>query len=223
MDEETLKAIAGQLRQPTGEYAIQVGEKMNEGNLHINLNTIEALNLTTGDNILEIGMGNGFFVKNILSTDNSIKYTGCDFSEIMVGEARKQNENFIANGQAEFHLTDANELPFEKETFDKVFTINTIYFWDNPQKVLAEIWRVLKPKGQVIISVRPKSIMVHYPFVKYGFKTFSNGDLSELISKNNFKVVDVIEKEEPDVEINGELTKTATLIITAEKNERNIN
>lgn len=217
MDEETLKAIAGQLRQPTGEYAIQVGEKMNEGNLHINLNTFEALHLTTGDNILEIGMGNGYFVKNILSADNSIKYTGCDFSEIMVDEARKRNEKFVANGQAEFHNADANELPFDSVSFDKVFSINTIYFWDNPQIVLAEIWRVLKPKGQVTISVRPKSIMEHYPFVKYGFKTFAKDDLTELIAKNNFRVVDIIEKDEPEVEINGELTKTATLLIRAEK------
>ncbi len=217
MDEETLKAIAGQLRRPTGDYAIQVGEKMNEGNLHINLNTFEALNLATGDNILEIGMGNGFFVKNILSADSSIKYVGCDFSEVMVDEARKQNENFIANGQAQFHNTDANELPFETSTFDKVFSINTIYFWDEPQIVLAEIWRVLKPKGQVTISIRPKSIMEHYPFVKYGFKTFTKEDLTELISKNNFNLVNILEKDEPKVEINGELTKTATLLITAEK------
>ena len=62
-------------------------------------------------------IGNGFFVKNILSADNSIKYTGCDFSEIMVDEARKQNVNFIASGQAKFLKADANELPFEKETF----------------------------------------------------------------------------------------------------------
>ncbi len=217
MDEEMLKAIAGQLRQPTGEYAIQVGEKMNEGNLHINLNTFEALHLTTGDNILEIGMGNGYFVKNILSADNSIKYTGCDFSEIMVDEARKRNEKYVANGQAEFHNADANELPFDSVTFDKVFSINTIYFWDNPQIVLAEIWRILKPKGQVTISVRPKSIMEHYPFVKYGFKTFAKDDLTELIAKNNFRVVDIIEKVEPEVEINGELTKAATLLIRAEK------
>jgi ubiquinone/menaquinone biosynthesis C-methylase UbiE len=217
MDEEILKAIAGQLRQPSGEYAIQVGEKMNEGNLHINLNTFEALHLVTGDNILEIGMGNGYFVKNILLADSSIKYTGCDFSEIMVDEARKQNESFIASGQAEFHNADASELPFDTDFFDKVFSINTIYFWNNPQIVLAEIWRILKPKGQLTISVRPKSIMEHYPFVKYGFKIFTKEDLTELISKNNFKVINIIEKPEPEVEINGELTKTATLLITAEK------
>ncbi len=190
---------------------------MNEGNFHINLNTFEVLKVNKGDSILEIGMGNGFFVKNILSVDSSIKYTGCEFSEIMVEEACKHNRNFIASGNAEFLNADANELPFENETFDKVFSINTIYFWDNPQKVFGEIWRVLKSKGQVIISIRPKSIMENYPFVKYGFKTFSKDDLTEIIEKNNFKVIEIFEKDEPEIEINGELTKTATLIVKAEK------
>jgi len=162
-------------------------------------------------------MGNGYFVKIILSIDNSIKYTGCDFSEIMVDEAHKQNENFITSGQAVFLKADANELPFEPETFDKVFSVNTIYFWDSPKIVLAEIWRVLKPKGQITISVRPKSIMEHYPFVKYGFRMFTKEDLTELITNNDFKVIDIIEKAEPEVELNGELTKTATLLIRAEK------
>jgi len=217
MNEETLKEIAKQLRQPSGEYAIQVGQKMNEGNLHINLNTIASLQLEKGDHIFEIGMGNGFFVKNILSTDRSIKYTGCDFSEAMVEESSIQNETYIASGQACFLLADANELPFETSFFDKVFSINTLYFWDSPQKVLAEIWRVLKPKGQVTISIRPKSIMEHYPFVKYGFKVFSKEDLKELMEKKQFKVIEIIEKDEPEVEINGELTKTASLLIRAEK------
>lgn len=215
MDEETLKIIAGQLRQPSGEYAIQVGEKMNEGNLHINLNTFEALNLSKDDSVLEIGMGNGYFVKNILTTQDSIKYTGCDFSEIMVEEARKQNEFYVTMGRASFYSADAHELPFENEVFDRVFSVNTIYFWDNPQKVLSEIWRVLKPAGQLVISVRPKSIMQHYPFVKYGFSLFSKEDLTILMTNNNFKIFEIIEKGEPEVEINGELTKTATLLISA--------
>lgn len=217
MDEKTLESIAGQLRQPTGAYAIQVGEKMNEGNLHINLNTIEALNLVAGDHILEIGMGNGFFVKNIFAVNNAIHYSGCDYSEIMVGEARKHNGVFITRGQAEFYLADAHKLPFDRETFDKVFSINTIYFWENIPLVLSEIWKVLKPKGQITIAVRPKSIMEHYPFVKYGFAMFTKDDLSVLLSRNNFKVRDILEKDEPEVEINGEKTQTATLLVSAEK------
>jgi len=217
MDEETLKSIAEQLRKPQGEYAIQAGEKMNEGNLHINLNTIDALNLKTASNILEIGMGNGFFVNKILSAHNSIKYVGCDYSKIMVDEACKNNEKFIKTGKAKFYLANVDKLPFDNDIFDKVFSVNTIYFWDNLQLALSEIWRVLKPKGQLIISLRPKSIMEHYPFVKYGFNMFTKDDLMNLLSKNNFNVKTTLEKEEPDQELNGEKLTVETLLICAEK------
>ncbi|MES2703506.1 MAG: class I SAM-dependent methyltransferase [Bacteroidota bacterium] len=217
MDEDTLKIIAAQLRQPKGQHAVQVGEKMNEGNLHINLNTFGALKLRASDNILEIGMGNGFFVKNILLADDSIKYTGCDFSEAMVEEARKQNEAFTRAGQAEFYVADVNELPFNDGSFDKVFSINTIYFWDNLQVALSEIWRVLKPNGQITISVRPRSVMEHYPFVKYGFAMFTKDDLVELLAGNRFTVTGILEKDEPEIELDGVKIQTATLLVNAEK------
>ncbi|MEO7310153.1 MAG: class I SAM-dependent methyltransferase [Chitinophagaceae bacterium] len=217
MDEETLKAIAGQLRQPKGEYAIQVGEKMNEGNLHINLYTIEALRLATNNNILEIGMGNGFFVKDIFINDNTITYTGCDFSEIMVDQACKLNDQFIKNEQVNFLVANAEKLPFDQEIFDKVFSVNTIYFWDNPVLVLLEIHRVLKPDGQITISIRPKSVMEHYPFVKFGFAMFTKDDLIKLLIGNNFKVIDILEKVEPEQEINGEKMTVETLLISAVK------
>ena len=138
MDVELLKSIARQLRQPTGEQGIQVAKKMNEGNLHMNRFTIEALHIKHFDRILEIGMANGYFVKDILK-DATVRYVGCDFSEIMVAEARTHNQSFIDSGQAEFLLANADNLPFKDESFDKVFTVNTIYFWDDPEKVLEEI------------------------------------------------------------------------------------
>lgn len=217
MDEERLKAIAQQLRKPQGDFAKQVGEKMNEGNLYINQYTIEQLHVSHHDKILEIGMGNGFFVKDILSADSTVTYTGCDFSEVMVEEACKRNEQFIKNGQAQFFIANADNLPFDKETFDKVFTVNTIYFWDDPEKILAEIRSVLKPKGLLIIAIRPKTVMEHYPFTKYGFNMFSKEDLTNLLSSNKFKVNNIVEKQEPAQEIDGETLKVETLIVSAVK------
>ena len=217
MDQEALKSFAGQLRQPQGEYAIAVGEKMNQVNLHINQYSIEALHLATDDNVLEIGMGNGFFVKDIVSNDSSIKYTGCDFSQVMVEEAIKQNETFVKSEQARFYLAGAEKLPFDNETFNKVFSVNTIYFWNDQQLALSEIWRILKPGGKIVIAIRPKSIMQHYEFVKYGFALFSKDELINLLSKSNFKVTYTLEKEEPDQEINGEKLITETLLVSAEK------
>ena len=217
LNEDKLKIIAKQLRKPEGDVAIQVGEKMNESNRLINLSTIEALGLNPTDRILEIGMGNGFFVKDIFALHDTIHYSGCDYSEIMVDQAVKNNEQLIKAGKAEFYVAGAGQLPFENEVFDKVFSVNTIYFWESPEKELAEIGRVLKPEGQLVISLRPKSSMEKYPFVKEGFNMFTTSDLSYLLSENHFKVTDCLEKAEPEQEIGGEKMTVEILIVVAEK------
>ena len=190
---------------------------MNEGNLHINRFTIEALELTRDDNILEIGMGNGFFVKDILSADVSVRYTGCDFSPTMVKEAHLLNKVFVQAQQAEFLLADAGRLPFKSETFDKVFTVNTIYFWDDPGKTLSEIARVLKPEGWIVIAVRPERVMSNYPFAQFGFQLFTTDDLKTLLKENNFFLKDIIERKEPDQEVNGMKIPVETLIAIGSK------
>jgi ubiquinone/menaquinone biosynthesis C-methylase UbiE len=217
MNEETLKAIAAQLRRPEGEAGLQVGKKMNEGNSHINLFTIAALDPQPHEHILEIGMGNGFFVKDILSIHESIRYTGCDFSEAMVEEAKKINKSFVLGGRAAFYSGSADNMPFDDSVFDAVFTVNTIYFWDDIPKVLADIRRVLKPSGRLVVSVRPRGVMELYPFTKYGFKMFSKNDLADVISKNRFRIKEVLEKKEPDQQINGKTVVVESLIVVAEK------
>ncbi|MEP6948903.1 MAG: methyltransferase domain-containing protein [Ginsengibacter sp.] len=219
MTEESFKSIAEQLRKPHGTIGKDVGIKMNEGNLLMNKDTISELGAQANDNILEIGMGNGFFVKYILSVDETIKYTGCDFSEVMVDEAAIYNEQYIKNKQAQFHVADACNLPFNNEHFDKIFTINTVYFWDDVEKVLSEIKRVLKKKGLFIISIRPESIMNNFPFTKFGFNKFSGTGLAELLAENGLIVNSIIEKEEADIDLFGEKTKNGFLIVKAKKPE----
>lgn len=219
MNEEALKNIAQQLRKPHGEFAKQIGQKMNEGNFHINQNTLEELRATANDHILEIGMGNGFFVNDILSIDTSIRYAGCDFSEEMVAEASLLNKGFIEGGRAEFHIAAADTLPFADATFNKAFTVNTLYFWETPALVFAELRRVLQPKGELLIAIRPRSVMQLYPFVKYGFQMFSQEELSHLVTTQGFTVVATVAKKEPDQELNGEMLTMETLIVHAVKNE----
>ena len=217
MHEEALKEIARQLRQPHGEYAAEVGERMNQGNKLMNLSAINKLNAQANDVILEIGMGNGFFVKDILSLASVIHYIGCDFSEAMVEAAILLNKAYIDNSQAKFFLASADTLPFKSPTFDKVFTVNTLYFWENPLAVLNKIKRVLKPQGQLLIAIRPKAVMQQYAFTQYGFTLYSKEELCDLLSNNGFHITQVTEEQEPDQEINGETIRVASLIVCAEK------
>ncbi|RFS16509.1 class I SAM-dependent methyltransferase [Emticicia sp. C21] len=217
MHEEFLKEIARQLRQPHGEHASELGERMNKGNELMNKLAINLLNAQPNDVILEIGMGNGFFVKDILGLADAIHYIGCDFSEEMVKAAILHNQEFINNSQAKFFLASAESLPFESPTFNKIFTVNTLYFWENPPLVLSEIKRVLKPEGQLLIAIRPKEIMEQYAFTQYGFTMYSKEELFTLLSDNGFEVIAVSEEQEPDQEINGETISVGSLIVRAEK------
>lgn len=150
MDDETLKQIARQLRQPQGEGGVEVGQRMNVGNDLINRRAIAQLAVQPGDRVLELGPGNGFFARDIVGVDASVRYVGCDISSLMVEQASQLNASLIERGQVQFVERTGAELPFPDVSFSKCLTVNTLYFWEDPAAELAEIRRVLMPGGQLI-------------------------------------------------------------------------
>jgi ubiquinone/menaquinone biosynthesis C-methylase UbiE len=216
MEEEKLEKIASQLRKPEGEEGIKTGVSMNQGNRFMNLQAIQLLDAKAGDSILEIGMGNGLFVKEILQKDPTIRYTGFDHSPLMVSEAKKINDDWIAKGAADFVLGEVSSLPFAPGSFNKIITINTIYFWKDHAAVFRELKRVLKRGGMLLIAIRPKHQMQNYPFTKYGFMMFSDADMKELLMANGFGVRNVYHNAEPDYDFNGSLLKMENVVIMAE-------
>jgi ubiquinone/menaquinone biosynthesis C-methylase UbiE len=211
--EEEIMHFAQQLRKPEGGMGIEVGQRMNEGNGPMNLHTLAVLNPQPFDKILEIGMGNGLFVRNILKLDDSIHYTGCDYSETMVKEAVGINKDFIQSGQAEFIQVDITKSPFPDHSFNKIFTINTVYFWEDNAATLKELKRILTPGGELIIAIRPKHNMLQFPVTKYGFTLYAKDEISSLLQVNEFMVKEMTEIVEPPQEVWGQLQSRETLIV----------
>lgn len=217
MTDEQFREVANQLRQPRGEAGVQTGKRMNEGNALINRFTFDALTPAPGELILEIGMGNGYFVRELLERAPDLRYIGCDFSETMIAEATRLNRELVDEGRVEFFLSRADQLPVKDQSVDKVLTVNTLYFWAEVKSVLKEIERVLKPGGKLVIGIRPKWQMEQYPFTRFGFTMYDRGDLERLLSENDFQVASVWEREEPQQEIAGQTYKVASLIFAAFK------
>lgn len=216
MEKDQLKILAQNLANPQGEKGIEIGEMMNATNIGMTLESIHALLIEDNEHILEIGHGNAGHLKSLLKIAKNLKYTGIDISETMHNEAKKLNKEF--KDQAEFVLYEGEKFPFEEEVFDKIFTVNTVYFWKEPVEYLNEIYRVLKDNGTFILTFGQKAFMQSLPFTAYNFKLYTNDEMEELISKSHFKRMKISEKEEEIKSKTGnELIKRIYTVLTIKK------
>lgn len=194
MEQNELKILAQNLANPQGEKGIEIGEMMNATNIGMTLESIKTLLIENDEHILEIGHGNAGHLKSILNKAKNVKYTGIDISETMHHEAKKLNKEF--ESQSDFVLYEGQKLPFEDKVFDKIFTVNTVYFWEESIDFLNEIYRVLKNSGTFVLTFGQRDFMEKLPFTQYNFKLYNNDEMEELISKSHFKRMKISEKEE---------------------------
>lgn len=201
---EDLKERAAQLRKPHGDNGLFIAEKMNEGNEMMCKLTYEKLELGKGHNTLEVGMGNGHFVPYLMSMKSETRYTGFDYSELMVEAAKQKNVQLLASGRVVFQHGSIDSLPFDKNQFDRICTSNTLYFWPNPKANMQALVNVLKPGGMILIAIRPKEIFDKLPVTQYGFTKYENSEVIDLMRVAGLINISEETVNEPDRLVEGE-------------------
>lgn len=71
----------------------------------------------------------------------------------MVSVARRRNLRHIGNGQTALVRASADTLPFAAQSFDKVLSVHTFYFWREPLNTLRDLHRMLRPNGALAIPL----------------------------------------------------------------------
>lgn len=92
--------------------------------------------------LLEIGVGNGTHLQHYKQHD----IFGIDTSLKMLEIAKKQK-----GYQADLRRMDGENILFEDCSFDYVVLSHVIAVVDDPEKVLSEVFRILKPSGKIFI------------------------------------------------------------------------
>ncbi|WP_173917742.1 class I SAM-dependent methyltransferase [Halobacillus sp. Marseille-Q1614] len=145
--------IDNQYGKPRGLLGMYFGEKMVRQHKPETLWTIELLRNIEDKSVLELGCGAGYAMKHILSRDNVKEAVGIDLSPVLIRSAAMRNKKAVIEGRAKLVEGDVKQLPFQSEHFNKVFSIHSIYFWDQLPDTVSEIHRVLKPGGSFIITL----------------------------------------------------------------------
>ncbi|MCJ8153819.1 class I SAM-dependent methyltransferase [Chryseobacterium sp. SSA4.19] len=194
MEKENLKKLAQHLANPHGKEGIETGEMMHSTNIGMILESINALLIEDDETILEIGHGNAAHVKYIIDKARSVRYTGIDISETMHLEAKRLNQEY--QHQADFVWYEGEKLPFADKTFDKIVTVNTVYFWENPVEYLDEIYRVMKDNGTFVLTFGQRDFMEKLPFTQFGFTLYNTDEMEETVSGSLFKRMKISDREE---------------------------
>ena len=216
-DETQLMEIAKQLNCPSGEYGILTAQNMALHNHNMISEAILVLGPTDDQRILEIGPSGGDHVPKVFKQAKGLKYYGVDISELMVLESIKANQKLVNSGQATFTLANGKTLAFFNEFFDCAFTVNTIYFWNEPVAYAQEIMRVLKPGGFFSVAFAPKDFMEKLPFTKYTFKLYSLEEARALFISAGFAIINSDSHQETITSNAGQTIDREFIILTLQK------
>jgi len=151
--------------------------------------------------VLEVACGEGLFLSRLLRQNASIEAWGVDSWPQILGRARQR---LAGQGLPEARLieADAQHLPLEDMFFDAVFCINSFMClpdFETAQRVLAEMARVCKPGGRLVVEFRNKAnalLRAKYALARYydatarqhPLSTFYERDIVALLKKDNFVV-----------------------------------
>lgn len=139
---------------------------------------VEFVAATNPESILDIATGTGDLAIALAQT-NAQKIIGLDISEGMLEVGRKKITKKNMNAKIEMVCGDSEQLPFEDHSFDAITVSFGIRNFENLEKGLAEILRVLKPNG--IFVILETSVPQKTPY-KQGYNLYSK-NLLPLIGK----------------------------------------
>jgi ubiquinone/menaquinone biosynthesis C-methylase UbiE len=114
--------------------------------------------------VLDIGTGSGIVAlaaAEHLRGPGSV--TGIDLSDGLLAEAREEVARAGLADKIRLEKADAEALPFPDRTFDVVLSLFALLHFPNPEKAVAEMFRVLTPGGRLVIGIgsRPPWTSVH--------------------------------------------------------------
>lgn len=100
--------------------------------------------------VLDIGCADGYFSSIILGATRAKRLVGIDVLRASVAYAKKR---YSTSRAMSFKVADAHSLPFRNNAFSAVFSIESLEHILQPERALAEMYRVLKKNGYILILI----------------------------------------------------------------------
>jgi ubiquinone/menaquinone biosynthesis C-methylase UbiE len=139
------------LREEFNRWATEGrGEGMEDHHLPIVTPTLALMDLQPDDSVLDLGCGTGWLARLLAERVPNGQVTGIDVSDEMIRRAQMASAGIP---HLQFLRGTAEEIPAPADSFSKVISVESAYYWSEPARGIQEILRVLRPRGSAWILI----------------------------------------------------------------------
>ena len=123
---------------------------MEEGHSDVVHQVIETMDVRAGDQILDLGCGNGWATRLLAKLAPGSQAIGVDAAPAMIARAEELHSFTI---RARYEKSTFEELDFPDGKFQRVFSMEALYYSADPAKVVSEMHRLLSEGGTADIVI----------------------------------------------------------------------
>ena len=144
--------LLNQFGCPKGAWGRFIIRGMNIGHRRLWDWCLEQVRIDENCRFLDVGCGGGRMIRSLLDRYPSLRVDAVDVSAEAVAYSRKENRRYLGS-RCRIEQSGAESLPYDDNSFDLVTTFESLYFWQDIRKGFAEIYRVLKDGGRLVIGL----------------------------------------------------------------------
>ena len=182
------------------------------------MDTVVSLAIEKDQKILELGPGRTKHLPMVLSQAPGLRYVGLDTSQMFIDRAR---ETVTREEHAVFTRYNGLHVPYASGSFDRILTVNTIYFWQKPKSFLKELYRVLTPNGICVVTFMEGAFMKNLSFVNDSFQLYDINKFVSILVESGFENVDIRTRNECIQNEKGPVADKVFLVATLQKASKN--
>lgn len=179
--------LAKQLGHPSGIHGKAIARGLNMGNRGVVLAAVAASEVRAGQSAADLGFGGGVGLRALLDkVGPSGQVHGVEISSTMLQGVRRRFAGDVARGRLILSPGDLTALPLTDASLDAAITTNTVYFVEDLPRAFAEIARVVRPGGRVVVGIGDPDHMRTLAFTAHGFRLRPVDEVAGLLEAAGF-------------------------------------